>query len=60
MVIFRAWAPCDVCGALTHVGFAWEPRLQWPTVIELEGQVFKLEGVIYYVDSKSVGSMGFH
>ena len=26
---------------------------------KLEGQVFKLEGVIYYVDPKSVGSMGF-
>ena len=57
MVIFRAWASCDV--ELTHVGFAWGPRLQWPTILELEGQVFKLEGVIYYVDSKSVGSMGF-
>ena len=44
---------------LTHVGFAWGSRLQWPTVFKLEGQVFELEGVIYYVDSKSVGSMGF-
>ena len=44
---------------LTHVGFAWGPRLQWPTVFELEEQVFKLEGVTYYVDSKSVGSMDF-
>ena len=26
---------------------------------KLEGQVFKLEGVIYYVNSKTVGSMGF-
>ena len=26
---------------------------------KLEGQVFKLQGVIYYVDPKSVGSMGF-
>ena len=31
----------------------------WPTVFKLEGEVFKLEGVIYYVDPKSVGSMGF-
>ena len=44
---------------LTHVGFAWGSWLQWPVVFILEGQVFKLEGVIYYVDPKSVGSMGF-
>ena len=44
---------------LTHVGFAWWSWLQWPAVFKLEGQVFKLEGVIYYVDPKSVGSMGF-
>ena len=44
---------------LTHVGFAWGSWLQWPAVFKLEGQVFKLEGVIYYVDPKSVGSMGF-
>ena len=44
---------------LTHMGFAWVSWLQWPTVFKLEGQVFILEGVIYYVDSKSVGSMGF-
>ena len=31
----------------------------WPAVFKLEGEVFKLEGVIYYVDPKSVGSMGF-
>ena len=41
------------------MGFAWGSRLQWPTVFKLEGQVFELEGVIYYVDSKSVESMGF-
>ena len=44
---------------LTRVGLAWGSRLQWPTVFKFEGQVFKLEGVIYYVDSKAVGSMGF-
>ena len=44
---------------LTHVGFASRSRLQWPTVFKLEGLFVKLEGVIYYVDSKSVGSMGF-
>ena len=38
---------------LTHVGFAWGSCLQWPAVFKLEGQVFKLEGVIYYVDPKS-------
>ena len=42
------------------MGFAWGSRLQWATVFKLEEQVFELEGVIYYVDSKSVGSMGFH
>ena len=41
------------------MGFAWGSRLQWPTVFKLEGQGFKLEGVIYYVNSKAVGSMGF-
>ena len=41
------------------MGFAWGPWLQWPAVFKLEGQVFKLEGLIYYVDPKSVGSMGF-
>ena len=44
---------------LTHVGFAWGSCLQWPAVFKLEAQVFKLEGVIYYVDPKYVGSMGF-
>ena len=44
---------------LTDVGLAWGSRLQWPTVFKLEGQGFKLEGVIYYVNSKAVGSMGF-
>ena len=44
---------------LTHVGFALESWLQWPAIFKLEGKVFKLEGVIYYVDPKSVGSMGF-
>ena len=44
---------------LTHVGFARGSRLQWPTVFKLEGNVFKLEEVIYCVDSKSMGSMGF-
>ena len=44
---------------LTHVGFALGSWLQWPAVFKLEGQFFKLEGVIYYVDPKSVGSMGF-
>ena len=39
------------------MGFAWGSQLQWPTVFKLEGQVFKLEGVIYYVNSKAVGSM---
>ena len=29
------------------MGFSWESRVQWPTVNE---QVFKLEGVINYVD----------
>ena len=38
---------------LTHVGFAWGSWLQWPAVFKLEGQVFKFEGVIYYVDPKS-------
>ena len=38
---------------LTRVGFAWGSCLQWPAVFKLEGQVFKLEGVIYYVDPKS-------
>ena len=41
------------------MGFAWGSWLQWPAVFKLEGQVFKLEGVIYYVVPKSVGSMGF-
>ena len=36
-----------------------DPPSQWPAVFKLEGEVFKLEGVIYYVDPKSVGSMGF-
>ena len=44
---------------LTHVGFAWGSWLQWPAVFKWKGQVFKLEGVIYYADLKSVGSMGF-
>ena len=44
---------------LTHVKLAWGSQLQWLTVFKFEGQVFKLEGVIYYVDSKAVGSMGF-
>ena len=44
---------------ITRVGFAWGSWLQWPAVFKLEGQVFKLEGVIYYVDPKSVGSMSF-
>ena len=44
---------------LTHVRFAWGSWLQWQAVFKLEGQVFKLEAVIYYVDPKSVGSMGF-
>ena len=34
------------------MGFAWGPCLQWPAV-------FKLEGVLYYVDPKYVVSMGF-
>ena len=29
------------------MGFAWGSWLQWPVVFILEGQVFKLEGVIY-------------
>ena len=41
------------------MGFAWGSWLQWPAVFKLKGQVFKLEGVIYYADLKSVGSMGF-
>ena len=41
------------------MGFAWGSWLHWPAVFELEGQVCKLEGVIYYVHPKSVGSMGF-
>ena len=41
------------------MGFAWGPRLQWPTVFELERQVFKLEGVIYYVDSDLWGPWVF-
>ena len=44
---------------LTYVEFAWGSWLHWPAVFELEGQVCKLEGVIYYVHPKSVGSMGF-
>ena len=47
---------------VTHVGFAWGSWLQWPAVFKLEGQVFYflfLEGVIYYVDTKSVGTMAF-
>ena len=41
------------------MGFAWGSWLQWPVVFKLEGQVLKLEGLIYYVDPKFVGSMGF-
>ena len=41
------------------MGFAWGSWLHWPAVFELEGQVCKLEGVIYYVHPKSVGSTGF-
>ena len=41
------------------MGFAWGPRLQWPTVFELEEQVFKLEGVMYYVDSDLWGPWVF-
>ena len=41
------------------MGFAWESWLHLPAVFKLEGQVCKLEGVIYYVHPKSVGSMGF-
>ena len=41
------------------MGFALASWLQWQAIFKLEGQVFKLEGVIYYVDPKSVGSMGF-
>ena len=41
------------------MGFAWGSWLQWPAVFKLKGQVFKLEGVIYYADLKSVGSMAF-
>ena len=41
------------------MGFAWGSWLHWPAVFKLEGQVCKLEGVIYYVHPKSVGSMGF-
>ena len=41
------------------MGFARGSRLQWPTVSKLEGQVFKLERVMYYVDPKSARSMGF-
>ena len=44
---------------LTHMGFAWGSWLQWSAVFKLEGQVFKLEGIIYYVDPKSVRSIGF-
>ena len=36
-----------------------DPPSQWPAVFQLEGEVFKLEGVIYYVDLESVGSEGF-
>ena len=32
------------------MGFAWGSWLQWPAVFKLEGQVFKLEVVIYHVD----------
>ena len=42
------------------MGFAWGSWLQWPAVFKLEGQVFYfffLEGVIYYVDTKSVGTV---
>ena len=42
---------------LTQEGFAWGSWLQKPAVFKLEGQVFKLERVIYY--AKSVGSIGF-
>ena len=41
------------------MGFAWGSWLHWPAVFELEGQVCKLEGVIYYLHPKSVESMGF-
>ena len=41
------------------MGFARGSRLQWPTVSKLEGQVFKLERVMYYVDPKSARPMGF-
>ena len=40
------------------MGFAWASWLKWPAVFKLKGQVLKLEGVIYYGDLKSVGSMG--
>ena len=36
---------------LTHVVFSWGSRLQWPRVFKSEGQVFKLEGEIYYEDA---------
>ena len=35
------------------MGFALGSWLQWLAIFKLEGQVFKLEGVIYYVDPKS-------
>ena len=41
------------------MGFVWGSWLQWLAFFKLEEQVFKLEGVIYYVVPKSVGSMGF-
>ena len=41
------------------MGFAWGSWLHWPAVFKLEGQVCKLEEVIYYVHPKSVASMGF-
>ena len=41
------------------MGCAWGSRLQWPTVFNLEGKGFKLEGVIYYVNSKAVGPWVF-
>ena len=36
---------------LTHVVFSWGSPLQWPRVFKSEGQVFKLEGEIYYEDA---------
>ena len=46
------------------LGVAFDPHLctvtAQPVKMADSVDVFKLEGVVFYVDPKSVGSMGFH